>query len=281
MYEDENLALEDAENVEEVATEQMTGAEEPTEGNPNAAEGAAAGNGQEPEKIYTEEEFNRKLDEVLSRKIARSNARIRKDYERKYGQLETVLRAGTGKDDVGEITADFRQFYEGRGVRIPEPGAYSQRDMEVLAQAEADEIIKSGLDDVIEEVDRLAGVGAANMTPREKLVFTALAGYRQKAERANELAKLGVSKEVYSGREFTEFAGKFNPDTPVAEIYEMYSKLRPKKETKTMGSMRNAGPKETGVKDFYTRDEALKFTKKDFDRNPELFKAVERSMRKW
>lgn len=281
MYEDENLALEDAENVEEVATEQMTGAEEPTEGNPNAAEGAAAGNGQEPEKIYTEEEFNRKLDEVLSRKIARSNARIRKDYERKYGQLETVLRAGTGKDDVGEITADFRQFYEGRGVRIPEPGAYSQRDMEVLAQAEADEVIKSGLDDVIEEVDRLAGVGAANMTPREKLVFTALAGYRQKAERANELAKLGVSKEVYSGREFTEFAGKFNPDTPVAEIYEMYSKLRPKKETKTMGSMRNAGPKETGVKDFYTRDEALKFTKKDFDRNPELFKAVERSMRKW
>lgn len=281
MYEDENLALEDAENVEEVATEQMTGAEEPTEGNPNAAEGATAGNGQEPEKIYTEEEFNRKLDEVLSRKIARSNARIRKDYERKYGQLETVLRAGTGKDDVGEITADFRQFYEGRGVRIPEPGAYSQRDMEVLAQAEADEVIKSGLDDVIEEVDRLAGVGAANMTPREKLVFTALAGYRQKAERANELAKLGVSKEVYSGREFTEFAGKFNPDTPVAEIYEMYSKLRPKKETKTMGSMRNAGPKETGVKDFYTRDEALKFTKKDFDRNPELFKAVERSMRKW
>lgn len=281
MYEDENLALEDAENVEEVATEQMTGAEEPAEGNPNAAEGATAGNGQEPEKIYTEEEFNRKLDEVLSRKIARSNARIRKDYERKYGQLETVLRAGTGKDDVGEITADFRQFYEGRGVRIPEPGAYSQRDMEVLAQAEADEVIKSGLDDVIEEVDRLAGVGAANMTPREKLVFTALAGYRQKAERANELAKLGVSKEVYSGREFTEFAGKFNPDTPVAEIYEMYSKLRPKKETKTMGSMRNAGPKETGVKDFYTRDEALKFTKKDFDRNPELFKAVERSMRKW
>lgn len=279
MYEDENLALEDAENVEEVTTEQMTGAEEPIEGNPNAAEGAAAGNGQEPEKIYTEEEFNRKLDELLSRKIARSNARIRKDYERKYGQLETVLRAGTGKDDVGEITADFRQFYEGRGVKIPEPGAYSQRDTEVLAQA--DEIIKSGLDDVIEEVDRLAGVGAANMTPREKLVFTVLAGYRQKAERANELAKLGVSKEVYSGREFTEFAGKFNPDTPVTEIYEMYSKLRPKKETKTMGSMRNAGPKETGVKDFYTLDEALKFTKKDFDRNPELFKAVERSMRKW
>lgn len=281
MYENENPAVETAENVEEVATEEMTGAEGSGEGS-EAAEGAAAeGNGQEPEKVYTQEEFNRKLDEVLSRKIARNNARIRKDYERKYGQLETVLKAGTGKDDVGEITSDFRQFYEGRGVKIPEAGAYSQRDMEVLAQAEADDIIQSGLDDVIEEVNRLAGVGAANMSPREKLVFTKLAGYRQQAERARELQKLGVGEEVYSGKEFTEFAARFNPDTPVAEVYDIYSRLQPKKEVRTMGSVKNTGPKETGVKDFYTRDEALKFTKKDFDRNPELYKAVEKSMQRW
>ena len=30
-----------------------------------------------------------------------------------------------------------------------------------------------------------------------------------------------------------------------------------------------------------TREEALKFTVEDFNKNPELFKAVEKSMRKW
>ena len=57
--------------------------------------------------------------------------------------------------------------------------------------------------------------------------------------------------------------------------------MQPKKEVRTMGSLKNNTTNDTGVKDFYTRDEALKFTKKDFDNNPELFKAVEKSMLKW
>ena len=61
----------------------------------------------------------------------------------------------------------------------------------------------------------------------------------------------------------------------------MYSKFKPKPEVETIGSMKNTASTDTGVKDFYTRDEALKFTRKDFDKNPELFKAVERSMLKW
>ena len=39
--------------------------------------------------------------------------------------------------------------------------------------------------------------------------------------------------------------------------------------------------KDNGVKEFYTYDEAIKFTKADFDKNPELYKAVENSMSKW
>ena len=35
------------------------------------------------------------------------------------------------------------------------------------------------------------------------------------------------------------------------------------------------------IKDFYTYEEASKFTRKDFDKNPALFKAVERSMTMW
>ena len=57
--------------------------------------------------------------------------------------------------------------------------------------------------------------------------------------------------------------------------------MQPKKEVRTAGSMKNATQTDSGVKDFYTRDEALQFTKKDFDKNPALFKAVEKSMLKW
>ena len=45
--------------------------------------------------------------------------------------------------------------------------------------------------------------------------------------------------------------------------------------------MANKTSEEGTIKDFYTRDEALKFTKADFDKSPELFKAVQASMLKW
>ena len=209
MTEQENLELINSENTEETVeqTEQAT----------------------EPEKVYTEEEFNRKLDEVLGKKIARKEAKIRKEYDRKYGELENVLKAGTGKENVEEMTGTFRQFYESKGVQIPTQPNYSDRDISVLARAEANDIINAGLDDVIEEVDRLADIGLANMNAREKEVFKTLAEYRKTAEQGKELAKLGVTEDVYTSKEFKDFAGKFNSNTPITEIYEMYSKMKHKK----------------------------------------------------
>lgn len=231
----------------------------------------------EAPKTFTQEEVN----EIVGRRIARNEARIRKEYDRKYGELEHVLTAGTGKKDVSEVTADFRDFYEKKGIKIPERSSYSDRDTALLARAEAEDIIKSGLEEVEEETDRLTRIGVQNMTAREKAVFKELAEYRQNAERNQELSKIGVTEEVYNSKEFKNFTAKFNPNTPVTEIYEMYSKMQPKKEIRTMGSMKNGSSDDSGVKEFYTRDEALKFTKKDFDDNPELFKAVEKSMMKW
>ena len=236
---------------------------------------------EETPKTYTEAEFNAKLDEVLGKKIARREAKIRKEYERKYGGLEEVLKAGTGKESVEEITDTFTQFYKGKGVHIPEKPAYSAKDIETLARAEADEIIRGGLEDVVEETDRLAEIGVENMTAREKAVFKVLAEHRQNAERSKELSAIGVTDDVYNSKEFKDFAGKFNSNTSIKDIYEIYAKTLPKKDIKPMGSMKNTPVADNGVKEFYTRDEALKFTKADFDKNPALFEAVERSSYKW
>ena len=232
---------------------------------------------EETPKMYTQDEVNA----IVGKSKARATAKVRKEYERKYGNLEEVLRAGTGKESVEEMTDTFTKFYESKGIKIPDKPIYSDSDIEVLAKAEATNIINSGFDEVVEEVDRLAEIGTENMTPREKAYFKVLAEHRQNAERHNELAKIGVTEEVYNSKEFQDFTKMFNPTTPIADVWSIYNKQLPKKEIKPMGSMTNKTSEDGTVKDFYTRDEALQFTKADFDKNPALFKAVQESMTKW
>jgi hypothetical protein len=255
------------ENMENLVTEQVTeNVEHTTEESP---------------KTYTEAEFNAKLDEVLGKKIARKEAKIRKEYERKYGNLEEVLKAGTGKENVDEIADTFRGFYQQKGITIPAKPSYTAQDIEVLARAEAEDIIRGGYDEVVEEVNRLTDIGVANMTAREKAVFKTLAEHRQSTERAKELTKLGVTEDVFNSKEFKDFSAKFAATVPVKDIYDIYAKTQPKKDIKPMGSMKNSNSADSGVKEFYSPDEARRFTKKDFDNNPALFKAVENSMLKW
>lgn len=228
-------------------------------------------------KTYTQEE----VDAIVGRAKARTRAKIQKETDRKYGDLIETLKAGTGKEDVEEMTDTFRDFYTKKGINIPQKATYSAKDIEVLARAEADEIISGGFDEVIEEADRLKDLGVENMTARDKAVFLALSEHIKTTEVSRELSKAGVSEEVYNSQDFKNFASKFNSNTPIADIYSIYEKTQPKKEFKTMGSMKNSTADNGGVKDFYSYEEASKFTKEDFDKNPALFKAVEASMSKW
>ena len=231
---------------------------------------------EETPKTYTQEE----VDAIVGKRIARNTAKITKQFERKYGRLEEVLKAGTGNESVEELTNTFTDFYEKKGIQLKKEPEYSARDIEVLAMAEAKDIINSGYEYVVDEVERLTEVGFANMTPREKAVFKVLAEHRQNAERKNELTKLGVTEDVYGSKEFTEFASKFNSNTSVKDIYDIYSKTLPKKEIKTMGSMKNTS-KDNAVKDFYTPDEARAFSRKYLDEHPEVVQVIERCMAQW
>jgi hypothetical protein len=228
-------------------------------------------------KTYTQEE----VDAIVGKRIARNEAKIRKEYDRNYGGLMEVLKAGTGKESVEEMTDTFQKFYASKGVQMPQKPNYSAKDIEILAQAEANDIINSGFEDVVDEVDRLAALGVEKMTAKEKAIFKKLAEHRQSAERGRELSSIGVTEDVYNSAEFKAFAGKFNPNTPVKDIYDIYAKTQPKKEHKTMGSMKSNPGSDSGVKEFYSVEEARRFTKADFDKNPALFEAVQKSMTKW
>ena len=258
MEDNNNLVTEVTENVEQT-TEETQVIEMPAE------------------KTYTQSQ----LDEIVGKRLARNSAKIRKEYDKKYSDLENVLKAGTGKESVEEITDTFAKFYESKGIEVLKKPSYAEKDIEVLANADAAEVIDAGYEEVVEEVDRLAEIGLENMDSRERAYYKALIDHRHKIERQNELAKIGVTEDEFNSKEFQDFAKQFAPTTPIADVFNIYRKTQPKKEIKPMGSMSNKTSDEGTVKDFYSRDEALQFTKEDFDKNPALFKAVQESMLKW
>ena len=226
---------------------------------------------QQEVKTYTQEE----VDAIVGKRLARKEARIRKEYDRKYGELEEVLKAGTGKENVEEMTDTFRDFYEKKGIKIKKKPDYTDKDIEVLARAEAAEFINAGYEDVVEEVDRLTEIGANGMTAREKAVFKVLAEHRQNAERNKELSSIGVTEDVYNSAEFKDFAKKFNSNIPIKDVFDIYRKTQPKKDIKPMGSMKQG--QNTGVKDYYTPEEIERLTEEDLD-DPRVWDAVRRSM---
>jgi len=267
MNNNEELVTNVTENVE-VTTEE-TVVEEPT-----------------IEKVYTEDDFNSKLDEVLAKKIARKEAKIRKEYEKKYGKLESVLRAGTGSEgDIEEMADTFDQFYTQnvKGYKTPTEPTISDRDMTVLAKSDVAEMIDTyDFKELEEEADRLSDLyREGKISERDKFLFIELGNYLTNEKSKKELASIGVTDKVLNDAEYVEFKKNLNPNMSEKDKYEMYTKYRPKPVVEPIGSMKGTVAKDTAVKDFYTKEEAMQFTKADFDKNPELYKAVENSMLKW
>ncbi|MGN0693738.1 MAG: hypothetical protein ACI4LK_02365 [Lentihominibacter sp.] len=270
LYEDD-LVLEDTENVGEQTTEETVEGE------------TTADTEQVEEKLYTEAELNARVDEILGKKIARKEAKIRKEYEKKlepYRRAETVLNAGLGTSDIGEATKSLTDFYAEKGVVIPEydDSQYSEDDLKILANNEAQNIINLGYEEVVEEVDRLADIGLDNMSARERLVFGELAKYRQAEGSRQELKSIGVRDDVIESEDFKSFASKFNQNTSITEIYELYAKTGDKPPTAKIGSMKNGNTQEE--KTYYTPEEVDRLTEKDLE-DPKIFAAVRASMEKW
>lgn len=251
------------ENNEQIATGQQ----------PEVAQQPAA---QQQSRTFTQEE----VDRMMERRLRRQEAQIRGEYE----PLVNVLKVGTGKESLGEITDGLTEFYREKGVELSQGNkapAYSEKEAKVLANAEADEIIRDGDDAVAFEVDRLAKLGTDKMTAKDKELYRVLGKHRQEAERGQKLSEMGVSEDVWKSEEFRSFAGHFTRETPIEKVYEIFQKTQSTQEPFTTGSMRSGPAGDTGVKDYYTLAEARKFTKEDFDRDPKLYEAVQRSMKKW
>lgn len=242
-------------------------------------------------KKYAEEDLekivNDRINAMLPKKIEREKRKLEREYREellKYKEAESILSAGLGTKDIVESNKKMREFYKEQGVDIPayQKPTYSKEEEEILAKAEADKIIELGYDEMKEEANRLATIGYDNMSNREKSLFTNLTNRLETENKKIELAKLGVKEDLFSNDEFKNFASKFNKNTPIKEVYEMYAKIyQPKPKVEQIGSLKNNDNTSNEVKDYYSPEEASKFTRKDYDKNPKLLEAVEKSMPIW
>ena len=133
------------ENVEGIDLTDTTDADESISDEPE----------KEEVKTFTQEE----VDEIVKKRLARKERDYQKELS-KYKNVETVLNAGLKTNSIDEAESALRNFYREQGIDLPEPTkpGLSDKELQILGQAEADEILELGLEEVFEELfDELVG----------------------------------------------------------------------------------------------------------------------------
>ena len=262
----------ETENVETQTTEENEEGIELTDtSNAESNEIEEEAEEKEEVKTFTQDE----VDEIVKKRLARKEREFENKLS-KYRDAENVLNAGLGVNDITEATPKLREFYKEQGIDIPEAtSGYSDHRIQLLAKAEAEEIIKEGYDSMLEEAERLARKEYKNLNPEEKIVFDTLAEKLTEEKNRKELLKLGAKEELLSDKSFIDFKKQFNSNVPMETIYSLYSKTNTQKTVKeNPGSMKNN--EVSKYKDFYTKEEIDKLTEEDLD-DPKVWEAVRRS----
>ena len=266
----------ETENVDTVTTEENQG--EVTE-----AEGTNEGSKKEENKLeITQDELNRMIEERVKREkntSRRNESNLRQEYENKIANIENVIKAGFGTNNLDEGLDRIAELCKQKGIKIPDMiNSNSQSDLEVLANHSASEIIADGYDAVDSELKRLAGKGVDKMTTREKLIFSKLNDQKKQMDNERELEAIGVKREILDSKEFKDFADKFTGSKfSMKEVYEMYAQNnKPKPKAKPIGSMINNNPKQP--KDFISEAEYDKMSKKEIQDNMSV---IRKSMLRW
>lgn len=225
------------------------------------------------------------IDKLVMKKVNRRVGKIEEKYEKelaKYKDTDNILRSTLSISEDEDVNQKLRATYEADGVKLPsryEPGL-SSREIERLAKGDAEDFIEDGYDSAAAEANRLANKRYENLNERERITFNTLVDYLNTENDKRELLSLGAKEELLSDKSFNDFRKKFNSNVPIKDIYSLYNQSKPKKEIENPGSMKNVATN-NDVKEFYTPEEANKFTRADFDKNPKLLEAIENSMTLW
>lgn len=233
-----------------------------------------------PKKEFEVIDSQEKLDDVVEKRLVRERRKLEREYKQKlakYNELEYLTQQGLGTKDLDDTLTKSREFYKEKGIEYKPQ--MDSRDEEVLANADAEEILSSisSIDELKSEVDRIEKQG--DLSNREKLMLSKLKQNLISKRNIEELEEIGADKGIYESKEFMDFSNKFTKEEPIKNIYDLYMKT--KGTTKASAGSLKTDSENKGIKDFYSFEEASKFTVDDFNRNPGLLEAIEKSQSKW
>lgn len=225
-------------------------------------------------RFMTDEDIN----DLVDRRVRRKMEKFEKEMSVLRDTSDVVKRA-VGGNDINETNKNLRDFYTKEGYDLPERSSgLTERQEEILARGEAEDIIKDGYDAMVEEAQRLANKGYANLNDREKVVFTTISDKIAEENDRKGLLKIGAKDDVLKDAEFIAFKKQFNSNTPIEKIYDLYMK-----DTKKTTAIENPGSMKNNdvnpVKDYYTPEEISKLTDEQLD-DPKIWAAVRKSQTK-
>ena len=232
-----------------------------------------------------EERANKLFEEKVEERLIRDRInRERKQNKElaKYKQLENVIKAGLGVDNLDDAISKTSSFYKEQGINIPDfKDSYSERDEKILAKADAQEIIELGRSEMEAEANRIASIPADKRSIREKTIFDTLCKELISLKDVDEFKAKGYKTELLSTKEFNDFRNQFNVNTPISKIYEMYNKINGQEvvQPKSPGSVKSTTTIKQ-IKDYYSPEDFDKLTEEDLN-NPKIMEIVDKSRLQW
>lgn len=230
----------------------------------------------EPVKAFTQDEVN----EMIKSRVDRQTRRHKEELD-KYSRLEAYTKSLYEAENLDDIISKIEAVYKENNIAIPEIQNYSaDRDTLTLAKADAQEIISLGESEIAEAYKALRVIPEFKKTKREKIMEDILFETMQSAEKERDFISKGGEKEVLKDNKFNDFRSKFAKDTDLYEIYKMYQALNTEQEEiKPVKSLKSNKADEK--RDFISKEEYMKLTEADFEKDPDLLKIIEKSMEQW
>ena len=227
------------------------------------------------EPMFTESQVQERINSAVENRIARERRKLDREYKEslsKYQELAYLTQTGLKADSLDDALEKTRKFYGEQGIKyVP-----NDDDDNILGKAYADEIISEA--DSVEELESAVSRlnSKTNLSNREQIILSNLNSEIETRKRVAELQSIGVTEEEYTSQKFKDFASKFNKETPITDVYELYKKTTDVKPVANPGSMKSVPGKER--KDFITEAEYDRMTDKEIEANMDL---IRESMTKW
>ena len=237
------------------------------------------------EEVEEKEEQVEVLPKPEVNRIVESRlARERRKYA-EHEEIINILKAGLGQENVAEIKQSLKDFYTKQGIEIPKTNLINERDEIILAKADAQEIIDAGEEEMLDEVNRITSIPFEKRSVRERTILTEVGNELILLRAGKELEKRGVEASILKDQSFKDFASKFSVNTPILEVYDIYSKVNnPKQNTpkKPIGSVKTTVPNNE-VKNFYTSNEFDQIVSSNPEMldDPKFMEVIRESMLKW